>query len=143
MENKQNSSQSNQSFSNQSSQSNQPNASQSSQSSSRSQSSQPTSSSTGSSIGNQQSSRTGSGSQSGSSSSKIGGLDVNAVTSKLQEFGTTAMNKVNSLSTTQKVVGGSLLALGAGWLAMNRSKTPKNKTNYNTTKTNKFGRSSS
>ena len=144
MENKQNSSQSNQSFSNQSSQSNQPNASQSSQSSSRSQSSQPTaSSSTGSSIGNQQSARTGSGSQSGSSSSKIGGLDVNAVTSKLQEFGTTAMNKVNSLSTTQKVVGGSLLALGAGWLAMNRSKTPKNKTNYNTTKTNKFGRSSS
>lgn len=143
MENKQNSSQSNQSFSNQSSQSNQPNASQSSQSSSRSQSSQPTSSSTGSSIGNQQSARTGSSSQSGSSSSKIGGLDVNAVTSKLQEFGTTAMNKVNSLSTTQKVVGGSLLALGAGWLAMNRSKTPKNKTNYNTTKTNKFGRSSS
>lgn len=29
------------------------------------------------------------------------------------------MNKVNGLSTTQKVVGGSLLALGAGWIAMN------------------------
>ncbi|NDK56782.1 hypothetical protein [Pontibacter fetidus] len=144
MENRQNSSQSNQSFSNQSSQSNQPNASQSSQSSSRIQSNQPTaSSSTGSSIGNQQSARTSTNSQTGSSSSKIGGLDMNTVTSKLQEFGTTAMNKVNSLSTTQKVVGGSLLALGAGWLAMNRNKTPKNRTNYNTTKTNKFGRSSS
>ena len=53
---------------------------------------------------------------------------MNAVTSKLQEFGSTAMNKVNNLSTTQKVVGGSLLALGAGWLAMTRNKTPKNKT---------------
>ncbi|WP_162428497.1 hypothetical protein [Pontibacter pudoricolor] len=148
MENKQNSSQSNQ-FSNQSSQSNQPNANQSSQSSSRSQSSQPTSSSTGSSIGSQQSSRSGSGSNmnsnsnSGSSSSKIGGIDMNTVTSKLQEYGTTAMNKVNSLSTTQKVVGGSLLALGAGWLAMNRNKSGKNKTNLNTTRSNKFGRSSS
>lgn len=29
------------------------------------------------------------------------------------------MDKVSGLSTTQKVVGGSLLALGAGWVAMN------------------------
>ena len=68
---------------------------------------------------------------------------MNNITSKLQEFGTTAMNKVNGLSTTQKVVGGSLLALGAGWLAMNRNKTKTGRTNLNTTRTNKFGRSSS
>ena len=68
---------------------------------------------------------------------------MNTVTSKLQEYGTTAMNKVNSLSTTQKVVGGSLLAIGAGWLAMNRNKTAKNKNKLNTTRSNKFGKSSS
>lgn len=37
---------------------------------------------------------------------------------KLQQFGSATVQKVNSLSTTQKVVGGSLLALGAGWLAL-------------------------
>lgn len=68
---------------------------------------------------------------------------MNTVTSKLQQFGTTAMNKVNSLSTTQKVVGGSLLALGAGWLAMNSSTKNKYKNKLNTTRSNKFGRSSS
>ena len=47
------------------------------------------------------------------------------VQDKLQQFGNTAMQKVNSLSTTQKVIGGSLLALGAGWLAMG----PKSKAN--------------
>lgn len=46
-----------------------------------------------------------------------GGL--NNITSKLQEFSSSTMHKVNSLSTTQKVVGGSLLALGAGWITMN------------------------
>ncbi|MCC9136361.1 hypothetical protein ACFSKU_05875 [Pontibacter silvestris] len=38
---------------------------------------------------------------------------------KLQQFGGTASQKFNGLSTTQKVVGGSILALGAGWVAMN------------------------
>ncbi|SIT95145.1 hypothetical protein SAMN05444128_3939 [Pontibacter indicus] len=45
--------------------------------------------------------------------------NLNNLTGKLQEFGNSTMNKVNGLSTTQKVVGGSLLALGAGWVAMN------------------------
>lgn len=45
--------------------------------------------------------------------------NLNNLTGKLQEFGNNTMNKVNGLSTTQKVVGGSLLALGAGWVAMN------------------------
>lgn len=68
---------------------------------------------------------------------------MNAVTSKLQEYGTTAMNKVNSLSTTQKVVGGSLLALGAGWLAMSSRNKTKVKNQLGKTRSNKFGRSSS
>lgn len=135
----QNSAQSNQSSQNTRSQSNQSFSGQSSQSSNLSGST-----SSNSNIGNQQSSRSGSSANSGSSSSsKIGGMDMNAVTSKLQEYGTTAMNKVNSLSTTQKVVGGSLLALGAGWLAMNSRNKTKNKGKLNTTRTNKFGRSSS
>ncbi len=45
--------------------------------------------------------------------------NLNNLTGKLQEFSNNTMNKVNGLSTTQKVVGGSLLALGAGWVAMN------------------------
>lgn len=45
--------------------------------------------------------------------------NLDNLTGKLQDFGNTTMNKVNGLSTTQKVVGGSLLALGAGWVAMN------------------------
>ena len=45
--------------------------------------------------------------------------NLDNLTGKLQELGSSTMNKVNGLSTTQKVVGGSLLALGAGWVAMN------------------------
>src|SRR5688572_9417001 len=39
------------------------------------------------------------------------------VPEQLQEFGHTVADKVSHLSTTQKVLGGSLLALGAGWIA--------------------------
>lgn len=59
--------------------------------------------------------------------------NIDNLTGKLQEFGNTTMNKVNGLSTTQKVVGGSLLALGAGWVAMNSMN--KNK-GMGTTKSN-------
>ncbi|WP_114782185.1 hypothetical protein [Botryobacter ruber] len=41
---------------------------------------------------------------------------------KIQQFGSTTFDKVNNLSTTQKVVGGTLLALGAGWVTMNSMK---------------------
>lgn len=54
--------------------------------------------------------------------------NLNNLTGKLQELGNSTMNKVNGLSTTQKVVGGSLLALGAGWVAMNSMN--KNKSTY-------------
>ena len=49
------------------------------------------------------------------------------ITSKLQQFSSSTMDKVNNLSTTQKVVGGSLLALGAGWVAMNSMNKNKGK----------------
>ncbi|WP_242923787.1 hypothetical protein [Pontibacter liquoris] len=65
-------------------------------------------------------STSGKSSQQGTSGK--GGLNdiTGNLTSKLQQFGSTAAEKVNNLSTTQKVVGGSLLALGAGWIAMNQ-----------------------
>jgi hypothetical protein len=69
-----------------------------------------------------QSSSSGSANQSGTSGK--GGL--NNITSKLQQFGSSTVEKVNNLSTTQKVVGGSLLALGAGWVAMNSRNKNKN-----------------
>ncbi|MDO6392352.1 hypothetical protein Q4E40_19615 [Pontibacter sp. BT731] len=75
--------------------------------------------------GSQSSSRNASGSSQSSASGKSNWMDtfkkenLNNLTGKLQEFGNSTMNKVNGLSTTQKVVGGSLLALGAGWVAMN------------------------
>jgi hypothetical protein len=59
------------------------------------------------------------------------------ITDKLQQFSNTTMNKVNGLSTTQKVVGGSLLALGAGWLtmnSMNKNKARTGKVNKNMNK---------
>lgn len=71
------------------------------------------------------SNRSASGSSQSSASGKSNWKDtfkkenLNNLTGKLQEFGNSTMNKVNGLSTTQKVVGGSLLALGAGWVAMN------------------------
>ncbi|MBF9255301.1 hypothetical protein I2I11_18530 [Pontibacter sp. 172403-2] len=53
-------------------------------------------------------------------SDKSGLSDMtNKLTDKLQQFGSSTAEKVGNLSTTQKVVGGSLLALGAGWIAMN------------------------
>ena len=36
----------------------------------------------------------------------------------LQKYSRPIADKINGLTTTQKVVGGSLLALGAGWLAL-------------------------
>ena len=76
---------------------------------------------------NQQSGRNSGSSMQGRSSQQgtTGQGGMKDIQNKLQQFGNTAMQKVNNLSTTQKVIGGSLLALGAGWLAMG----PKNKAN--------------
>ncbi len=48
------------------------------------------------------------------------------IQSKLTQFGSTAATKFNNMTTTQKaMVGGAVLALGAGWMAM--SQKNKNK----------------
>ena len=46
------------------------------------------------------------------------------VPKSVKEAGTGALSKVNKLSTTQKVVGGALLAAGVGYLAV-RNRKPK------------------
>ncbi|RDC61637.1 hypothetical protein [Adhaeribacter pallidiroseus] len=50
-------------------------------------------------------------------SSYFKNLNLNQVPDQLKQFGTTAANKVKGLSTTQKVIGGALLVLGAGYLS--------------------------
>lgn len=52
-------------------------------------------------------------------SSATGGMNLDNLTHQLQKYGSPIIDKVNNLSTTQKVVGGAILAAGAGWLAMN------------------------
>ena len=52
----------------------------------------------------------------------------------LQKYSGPIAQKFNSLTTTQKVVGGSLLALGAGWLAMGSKNKNKLKSKASTFK---------
>lgn len=111
---------------NKNSQSNQnPSAQSSSQTNTSNMGSSQSSSSNMNSGSQSSSNRSASGSSQSSASGKSNWKDtfkkenLNNLTGKLQEFGNSTMNKVNGLSTTQKVVGGSLLALGAGWVAMN------------------------
>jgi len=69
--------------------------------------------------GKTNSSQSGSSNSNQGSASSIGGMNMENLSQQFQKYSTPIMNKVNSLSTTQKVVGGALLAAGAGWLAMN------------------------
>lgn len=49
--------------------------------------------------------------------------NVNQLPQSLKDLGTRALGKVNGLSTTQKVVGGALLASGIAWLATRKGKS--------------------
>jgi hypothetical protein len=62
----------------------------------------------------------------GNASKQSNGFNMESITSmlgngqipeKLKQYGEMAAKKVNSLSTTQKVIGGALLVLGAGYLS--------------------------
>lgn len=53
----------------------------------------------------------------GTAASYFKNINLNQVPDQLKQFGTTAANKVKGLSTTQKVVGGAILLLGAGYLS--------------------------
>lgn len=54
----------------------------------------------------------------------MGNVDMNKLPESLKQYGTTAADKVKNMSTTQKVVGGAILAAGAWYLAS------KNKTGF-------------
>jgi hypothetical protein len=54
----------------------------------------------------------------------MGNVDVNKLPDSLKQYGATAADKVKNMSTTQKVVGGAILAAGAWYLAS------KNKTGF-------------
>ena len=47
---------------------------------------------------------------------------VNQLPQSLKDLGTRAVERVNRLSTTQKIVGGAILAAGLGWLATRKGK---------------------
>lgn len=47
---------------------------------------------------------------------------VSQLPQSLKELGSRAVARVNDLTTTQKVVGGTLLAVGLGWLATRKSR---------------------
>lgn len=49
--------------------------------------------------------------------------NVNQLPQSLKDLGTRALGKVNGLSTTQKAVGGALLASGIAWLATRKGKS--------------------
>jgi hypothetical protein len=48
---------------------------------------------------------------------------VNQLPQSLKDLGSRALNRVNGLTTTQKVVGGALIAAGLGWLATRKGKS--------------------
>lgn len=56
----------------------------------------------------------------GNTSDMMGNL--NKIPDMLKKYSGSATKAVGNLSTTQKVIGGALLVLGAGWLSQ-RSKT--------------------
>ena len=65
---------------------------------------------------------TGSGSLMDKATSMLGNVNLNNIPDSLKQYGNTAATRVKNMSTTQKVLGGALLAAGA-WYLSNRSKT--------------------
>lgn len=62
---------------------------------------------------------------------------VNQLPQALKDLGNRAVTRVSDLSTTQKVVGGALLAVGLGWLVTRKSKSSDSSVPY------KYGRAKS
>lgn len=58
--------------------------------------------------------------------------NVNQLPQSLKDLGSRALGKVSGLSTTQKVVGGAILAGGIAWLATRKGKSDSSESNpYN------------
>ena len=66
---------------------------------------------------NHDQSTTQSGGILGKAASLFNNVDVKQIPTSLKQYGNTAAASVKNLSTTQKVVGGALLAAGAWYLA--------------------------
>ena len=49
--------------------------------------------------------------------------NVNQLPQSVKDWGSRTLSRVNELSTTQKVVGGAILAAGLGWLALRKGKS--------------------
>jgi len=62
-----------------------------------------------------------SGSLMDKATSMLGNVNLNNIPDSLKQYGTTAASKVKNMSTTQKVLGGALIAAGA-WYLSSRSK---------------------
>ena len=62
---------------------------------------------------------------------------VNQLPQALKDLGNRTVTRVGDLSMTQKVVGGTLLAVGLGWLVTRKSKSSNNSAPY------KYGRAKS
>ena len=65
---------------------------------------------------------TASGSLMDKASSILSNVNLNNIPDSLKQYGNTAASKVKNMSTTQKVLGGALLAAGA-WYLSSRSKS--------------------
>jgi hypothetical protein len=52
---------------------------------------------------------------------------INELPQSLKDLGTKALDQVNSLTPTQKVVGGALLVSGLSWLALRGKSSKSNK----------------
>ncbi len=66
-----------------------------------------------------------SGSLMDKATSMLDNVNLNSIPDSLKEYGTTAASKVKNMSTTQKVIGGALIAAGA-WYLSSRSKNDFN-----------------
>lgn len=71
---------------------------------------------------------TASGSLVDKATSMLGNMNLNNIPDSLKQYGNTAVTSVKNMSTTQKVIGGALLAAGA-WYLSSRSKSDFKATN--------------
>ncbi|MBF9223506.1 hypothetical protein [Hymenobacter ruricola] len=71
---------------------------------------------------------------------------VNQLPQGVKDWGTRALSRVNELSTTQKVVGGAILAAGLGWLALRKggksSSDSSSRSDYGRQSSGSYGRRS-
>ena len=67
---------------------------------------------------------------------------VNELPNNLKEWGTRAVSRVGDLTTTQKIVGGALLAVGIGYLATRKGKSADDRTgtDYSRQNSGSYGR---